>query len=365
MSGVNTFGQIKPPRQRFFDSVATVPFGAVGRAQAQSSGLKSMPSSLQPPTVSDGVPAANIGRGVKHSTIPSSGLLEIRRIDPPARVIRTFEIVDARFDLIRFAKRDLAELEFLAPYHLVILLIDGLSKGCEWSNGDQTRKLRSLARNSVIFNPAQNYLRLRAATSQNHCHMLMLAIQPGLMGWRKDVEVDLATVQFKQQIGLSDEQACRTLVAMQQELEAPGTDGAFYLEVLLCLLLTRLMRCASNLTQPCKPTYAKGGLPNWRLKRVIELLEAEPARIPTVAEVAHLTRLHPTSFCRGFKLSTGLSPHRYMLLHRVNRAKEMMSDHRLSLTEIALECGFSGSSQFSVVFKRIAGMSPREFRRTL
>ena len=118
MSGMNTFGQIKPPGQRFFDSVATVPFGAVGRAQAQSNGLKSMPSSLQPPTVSDCVPASNIGRGVKHSTNPSSGLLEIRRINPPARVIRTFEIVDARFDLIRFAKRDLAELEFLAPYHL-------------------------------------------------------------------------------------------------------------------------------------------------------------------------------------------------------------------------------------------------------
>jgi AraC family transcriptional regulator len=84
-----------------------------------------------------------------------------------------------------------------------------------------------------------------------------------------------------------------------------------------------------------------------------------------LAEVAELIGLHPTSFCRGFKQSTGLSPHRYMLVHRVNRAKEMMDDQRLSLTEIALECGFSSSSQFSVVFKKIAGMSPREFRRSL
>ena len=141
MSGMNTFGQIKPPGQRFFDSVATVPFGAVGRSHAQSNGLKSTPSSLQPPTVSDGVPAANIGRGVKHNTNPSSGLLEIRQINPPARVIRTLEIVDARFELIRFAKRDLAELEFLAPYHLVILLIDGLSKGCEWRDWGSNPKI--------------------------------------------------------------------------------------------------------------------------------------------------------------------------------------------------------------------------------
>jgi AraC-like DNA-binding protein len=75
--------------------------------------------------------------------------------------------------------------------------------------------------------------------------------------------------------------------------------------------------------------------------------------------------LHPTSFCRGFKQSMGLSPHQYMLLHRVNSAKEMMDDRRLSLTEIALDCGFGSSSQFSIVFKRIAGVSPRDFRRAL
>jgi AraC-like DNA-binding protein len=43
----------------------------------------------------------------------------------------------------------------------------------------------------------------------------------------------------------------------------------------------------------------------------------------------------------------------------------MMNDHERSLTQIALDCGFSGSSQFSVVFKRVVGVSPRQYRRTL
>jgi len=67
----------------------------------------------------------------------------------------------------------------------------------------------------------------------------------------------------------------------------------------------------------------------------------------------------------GPPLSTGLSPHRYLLAHRIDRAKEMMNDHERSLTQIALDCGFSGSSQFSVVFKRIVGVSPRQYRRSL
>jgi AraC family transcriptional regulator len=301
----------------------------------------------------------------KEGTRSRAEALELCRVDPSAQVIRNFETVNARFDLLRFVKRDSAELEFRAPFHLVILLPDGLSNGCEWSDGRQTRRLSFLAPNTVMFSPARNYLRIRTTISQNHCHMLMLAIQPGLMKWRNGLEVDLAAMQFRQQIGFNDVQACQTLLAIRQELETPGINGAFYLNVLLLLLLTRLMRRASNLADAGKPAYAKGGLPNWRLKRAIELLEGDSARMPSLAEVAQVIGLHPTSFCRAFKHSTGLSPHRFILSHRVNRAKEMMNDQRRSLTEIAFDCGFSSSSQFSIVFKRITGMSPREFRRAL
>ena len=345
--------------------LAAAQFGAIGGVKAQSDELKSTRSLPQSPTVRGRMTAVDIEHGVKGSMKPSSGALEIYRVDPSAQVVRTFETNDARIDLLRFAKHDSAELEFLTPFHLVILLTDGLSRGCEWSDGRQTRRSSFLAPNTVMFNPAQNYLRIRTTISQNCCGMLMLAIRPTLMRWRNDLEMDLAAVQFRQQIGLNDGQACQTLVAIQQELEAPGINGAFYVDVQLFLLLIRLIRRASNLAETSNPTWAKGGLPNWRLKRAIELLEGDPAKMPTLAEVAQLIRLHPTSFCRGFKQSTGLSPHRYMLAHRVNRAKEMMSDQRLSLTEIALDCGFSGSSQFSVVFKRITGISPREFRRAL
>jgi AraC family transcriptional regulator len=60
----------------------------------------------------------------------------------------------------------------------------------------------------------------------------------------------------------------------------------------------------------------------------------------------------PASFCRAFERSTGLSPHRYLPERRVNRVKEMMKDQTRKLTEIALDCNFSGSSQFSIVFAR-------------
>jgi AraC-like DNA-binding protein len=56
------------------------------------------------------------------------------------------------------------------------------------------------------------------------------------------------------------------------------------------------------------------------------------------------------------------------LLHRETApltTTKMMDDQRPSSTQIALDCGFSSSSQFCVVFKRITGTSPGEFGRAL
>jgi AraC-like DNA-binding protein len=267
--------------------------------------------------------------------------------------------------LITFDKRDATELEFLSQSHLIILVSDGISGGCEWSNGSHTGKLASVAPNTIIFNPARAYLFIRKRTSQQHCRMWLLSIDPTLVN-RLDVgDINVAGLQFLQQIGVEDQGVRQTLIAIKQEIEAPDLNSRLYVDTLLMLLLTRLMRCASNFATPRQPAYVKRGLPNWRLKRALELLETNQTKTPSLAEIAGPLRLHPTFFCRAFKQSTGLSPHRYLLEHRVNRAKEMMKDQKRTLTEIALDCGFSGSSQFSIVFKRITGISPRDYRLSL
>ena len=90
-----------------------------------------------------------------HPTAPVTS--EIQRVNPPGQAIRTFEISGVRGELLTFAKCDTAELEFLMPSHLVVLLPDGISRGCEWSNGRETRKVPSAVQNTIVFNPAQSY----------------------------------------------------------------------------------------------------------------------------------------------------------------------------------------------------------------
>jgi AraC-like DNA-binding protein len=290
---------------------------------------------------------------------------ELRRCNPPVDACKTVDTNVVHGELLTFHKRDLVQLEFLLRSHLIVLLPDGISGGCQWSNGRLARKLSPVVPETILFNPAGEYLSIRTRLSQNDCRVLSLLIGPEITERFRHESTDLTSLEFRQEIGLEDQGVRQVLLAIQQEIETPGLNSRFYINTLLTVLFTRLIRCASNLAPPRPPTYTKGGLPNWRLRRAIELLEGDPSKTPSLVELAQPLRLHPTSFCRAFKQSTGMSPHRYLLVHRVNRAKKMMKDQKLTLTQIALECGFGGSSQFSVVFKRIAGVSPSEYRRAL
>ncbi|WP_370589516.1 helix-turn-helix domain-containing protein [Tychonema sp. LEGE 07203] len=64
-------------------------------------------------------------------------------------------------------------------------------------------------------------------------------------------------------------------------------------------------------------------------------------------------------FCRLFKQSTGFSPHQYVIQQRVERAKQLLLQGKMSLAEIAIACGFSHQSHLNRHFKRITGVTPK------
>jgi len=67
-------------------------------------------------------------------------------------------------------------------------------------------------------------------------------------------------------------------------------------------------------------------------------------------------------FARMFKDSTGYSPHQYIVQCRVNRAKELLVDTKLPITDVAFEVGYRTQSHFTTAFGRLAGMTPAAFR---
>jgi AraC family transcriptional regulator len=85
----------------------------------------------------------------------------------------------------------------------------------------------------------------------------------------------------------------------------------------------------------------------------------EPIELRDLAGVARLSLFH---FARAFKNAEGVTPHAYIVRRRVERAKELLLDDKLSIAEIALETGFSDQSHLARQFRAAVGQTPGMFR---
>lgn len=91
----------------------------------------------------------------------------------------------------------------------------------------------------------------------------------------------------------------------------------------------------------------------------IYLHHSEPLTLEAVAKATHMS---PAWFSRKFHRAVGLGFKEYLTHVRLESAAELLLTTNLSVTEIALTCGFSNGNYFGDVFKKVRGLSPREFR---
>ncbi len=105
------------------------------------------------------------------------------------------------------------------------------------------------------------------------------------------------------------------------------------------------------------------GLTRGSLRRVEEYIQANLDSTLDIDELASLIRMSPSHFTRSFSKTVGLTPHRYVIQCRVEKARELLTATSLPLTEIALTTGFSDQSHFSRRFQELTGFPPGAYRR--
>ena len=67
-------------------------------------------------------------------------------------------------------------------------------------------------------------------------------------------------------------------------------------------------------------------------------------------------------FARGFKKATGFSPHKYLILQRIERAENLLHQDKLSIAEISYQLGFTSQSHFTTTFRKMTGVTPKYYR---
>jgi len=109
----------------------------------------------------------------------------------------------------------------------------------------------------------------------------------------------------------------------------------------------------------------RGGLAAWQQRMVTTYIEehlAEPILLATLAGLAGLSTYH---FCRAFKQSFGIPPHRYHTSRRIDRAKALLAKPAPSVTKIGLTVGYSETSSFTAAFRKATGLTPTAYHRGL
>lgn len=113
------------------------------------------------------------------------------------------------------------------------------------------------------------------------------------------------------------------------------------------------------------PPRTDQSLQPWQEILATELLLAPTTSRTTIHSIAVACGVTTTQFSRAFKAQFGQSPQQWRLTAVIERAKTLMRETTLSLTNIAVECGFAEQSHFNHTFLKRVGVCPSTWRKQL
>jgi AraC-like DNA-binding protein len=99
-----------------------------------------------------------------------------------------------------------------------------------------------------------------------------------------------------------------------------------------------------------------------RLRRARDLMDREYARPLEVAQLARAALMSTAHFSRQFRAAYAETPYSYLMTRRIERAKALLRNGELTVTEVCLEVGCSSLGSFSASFTRMVGETPTAYR---
>jgi AraC family transcriptional regulator len=171
-------------------------------------------------------------------------------------------------------------------------------------------------------------------------------------------------IELMDRLGFEDPTAARILELLSHEAARGDPSSRLLVEQAIDLLCMQLIRVHSS--SGILPASARRrGLADWQVKRVTTYMRDHLDQEIGLQELATLINRSRFHFCTAFRIATGHTPHEWLTVQRIQRAKVLLTDPTLSITDIGFKVGYQTPSAFAATFRRIIGVTPTEFRRTL
>jgi AraC-like DNA-binding protein len=290
---------------------------------------------------------------------PKAGAIDCAvRIAPSHAVKRSAATWDGMMaEVVQATTHQSIEYRFCAPHHLLVVYEQGVRRdGDTFVEGLPRSTLRDFRR-KLTFVPADHeYHELHEPRVLTR--LAYFYLDPERLPTLSEASRPLAPRVFFEDATLWD-----TAFKLKQLIETPGSHNRLYFEALGVVLAHELVRVNAGTRSIEAP--ARGGLAPWQQRIVTTYIEEHLAEQIPLATLAGLVRLSPYYFCRAFKQSFGLPPHRYHNRRRIEQAKLLLAKPAPSVTDIGMTIGFSETSSFTTAFRKATGMTPTAYHRSV
>lgn len=190
---------------------------------------------------------------------------------------------------------------------------------------------------------------------------LLMRLSPALLRTAaRELGADPERVEIRNRFQMRDDAIENIGWALKAEMEAGYPSGRLYLDGMAISLAARLVRCHSSLA--VAERRPNGRMAGARLRRVLAYIEDNLAKDLSLPELAGVAELGVSHLKASFRETVGLPVHQYVIRRRVECAKRMLRDGKLSISQVALEAGFAHQSHLARHLRRLAGVSPRGVR---
>ena len=172
---------------------------------------------------------------------------------------------------------------------------------------------------------------------------------------------DLVSARLRTDCEFSDPSLAAVLREMTNEIRRGCPNGALFAESLSVGVLLHLCRTRGTRSVPAARESGKLSTAQWA--RVNELIVNELDSDLSLTALSNALGLSKPHFVRLFRRTAGISPHRYVMQKRVERARKLIVASEIPLVEIASEAGFSSQSHLNHLFQKAYGITPGDARR--
>jgi AraC family transcriptional regulator len=263
-------------------------------------------------------------------------------------------------EIVQATCHEPVEYRFKAPVHLLIVYEQGVRHDGETFVDSLPRSTLHDVTRKLTFVPAGHEYR-ESQYPRVPARLLYFYVDPTALPFGN--EPAWSDVPMAPRLFFEDASLWGTAIKLKRVLEEGDSPDRLYVEALGCVLAHELAQLGRGGTR--KKTAVRGGLASWQQRVVTAHIEEHVTEPISLATLAGMVRLSPYYFCRAFKQSLGMPPHRYHMSRRIERAKMLLAERKYSITEVGLTLGFSDTSSFTAAFRRVTGLTPSGYSRNL